>query len=234
MKKYETAEMFDDIAPKYDFLNRLLSFRIDVLWRRRSIKILEKRSHETILDVATGTGDLALACMKMKPVPKKIIGIDVSEKMKAKAVKKIEKKGYSETIEIQYGDGENIRFEDNTFDVVTVAFGVRNFENPDRGLSEMLRVARPGGTICILEFSTPKNPFFGALYKFYSFTVLPATGRLFSGNAAAYDYLPESIVKFPCGSDMIDLMKKTGYVDTFFKPMTFGTATIYIGSKPQA
>jgi len=221
--------MFDNIAPAYDFLNRLLSLNIDKCWRKQLRKLLDKSNSETVLDVATGTGDLAIECARNKK--RKIIGIDIAEKMLAEGRKKIEKKKLQAYIELKYGDGENIDFETNTFDSVIVGFGVRNFENLEKGLSEMHRVTKPNGKVFILDFSMPRNRLLLWFYKFYFFCVLPTIGKLFSKNKYAYKYLPESVSRFPQYEEMNAVLSKTGYSNIFYKPLTFGIATIYSGQK---
>jgi demethylmenaquinone methyltransferase / 2-methoxy-6-polyprenyl-1,4-benzoquinol methylase len=229
-KKAAVESMFDSIAWRYDFLNHFLSFGIDRLWRRRAIKTISgyyKKPH--ILDVATGTGDLAIAALKLNPV--KIEGIDISLKMLAIGKEKIAKKGYTGTIELTPGDSENIPFNDNVFDVAMVAFGVRNFSDPVRGLSEMKRVIRDDGMIMVLEFSKPSGFPFRLLYNFYFRNILPLFGRLFSKDKAAYRYLPDSVMKFPDNEDFIKLLALAGFSDNRQIKLTGGVASIYIGIK---
>jgi demethylmenaquinone methyltransferase/2-methoxy-6-polyprenyl-1,4-benzoquinol methylase len=229
-KKAAVESMFDSIAWRYDFLNHFLSFGIDRLWRRRAIKIISeycKKPH--ILDVATGTGDLAISALRLNPV--KIAGIDISIKMLAIGREKIEKKGYSGIIELTLGDSENIPFNDKVFDVAMVAFGVRNFSDPMRGLSEMKRVIRDDGLIMVLEFSKPSGFPFRLLYNFYFRNILPLFGRLFSKDKAAYRYLPDSVMKFPDNEEFIKLLDLAGFSDTRQIKLTGGVASIYIGIK---
>jgi len=228
-KKEQIATMFDRIAPKYDFLNHTLSFGIDKLWRRRAIKLISDCSPETILDVATGTGDFAIAALKSGA--KKITGIDISKEMVAIGKEKISRMGLDEKISLTTGDSESIQFPDNTFDAATVAFGVRNFENLDKGLQELYRVIKNGGILCILEFSNPRNPFIRFWYKFYSRSLMPWFGKLVSGDSSAYTYLPESVAEFPCGEKFITFMKNSGFVHIREYRLTFGIATIYLGKK---
>ena len=196
-KKEAVESMFDSIAWKYDFLNHFLSLNIDRLWRRRAIKIISQSyKSPNILDVATGTGDLAIAAMKLNPA--KITGIDISRKMLEIGKEKIKKRGFSGTIDLIQGDSEKIPFINNTFDVAMVAFGVRNFSDPVKGLSEMNRVIRNGGMIMVLEFSKPTGFPIKPLYNFYFRNILPFFGRLFSKDKEAYSYLPDSVMKFPC------------------------------------
>jgi demethylmenaquinone methyltransferase/2-methoxy-6-polyprenyl-1,4-benzoquinol methylase len=229
-KKAAVESMFDSIAWRYDFLNHFLSFGIDRLWRRRAIKIISgyyKKPH--ILDVATGTGDLAIAAIKLNPV--RITGIDISMKMLAIGKEKIERKGYSGIIELTQGDSENIPLNDDLFDVAMVAFGVRNFSDPMRGLSEMKRVIKQKGMIMVLEFSKPTGFPFRLVYNFYFRNILPFFGRLFSKDKSAYRYLPESVMKFPDNEEFLKLLAITGFSDTRQIKLTGGIASIYTGIK---
>ncbi len=229
-KKEQVARMFDDIAWRYDFLNRFLSARIDKIWRRKAVNELRGRQLDTVLDVATGTGDLALALYKQLH-PEHITGIDISENMLAYGRIKIKDKGLSQRIDLQYGDSEKIPFDDNRFDAVTVAFGVRNFEDLDKGLCEMFRVLKPGGKAVILEFSTPRNKIFRSIYHFYSFNILPFVGRLVSKDKKAYRYLPESVRAFPYGAAFKAHMENCGFSEPHARSLTFGIASIYTGVK---
>jgi demethylmenaquinone methyltransferase/2-methoxy-6-polyprenyl-1,4-benzoquinol methylase len=229
-KKQQVAEMFDNIAPKYDFLNHFLSFGIDKIWRRKAIKLLVKHSPKMILDVATGTGDFAIASLKTGA--QKVIGIDISEEMLSVGRKKIEAMGLSQQISLQKGDSEELVFMDGSFDAVTVAFGIRNFENLSMGLNELNRVLKPGGVVCILEFSKPRNFPIKQIYSFYSFYILPFLGRLFSKDNSAYRYLPESVEHFPDGEELLNLLKDCHFVEVRQFRQTFGVATIYMGIKP--
>jgi demethylmenaquinone methyltransferase / 2-methoxy-6-polyprenyl-1,4-benzoquinol methylase len=228
-KKEQIANMFDHIAPKYDFLNHTLSFGIDKIWRRKAIKLISGNSPESILDVATGTGDFAIAALKTGAV--KITGIDISKEMVAVGKEKIRKMGLEDKIELVTGDSEAIKFPDQTFDAATVAFGVRNFENLGRGLNELFRVLKKGGTLCILEFSKPRQPVIRFMYKIYSRSIMPWFGRLVSGDRSAYTYLPESVEEFPDGEKFIIFMQKSGFKQIQEFRLTFGIATIYIGLK---
>jgi len=228
-KKSQVAEMFNNIAPKYDFLNHFLSFGIDRLWRKKAIRVINSVKHSNILDIATGTGDFAIQALKVGP--EKIIGIDISEGMLSEGRKKMAKLGIDDKIELLTGDSENISFGDNTFDVVTVAFGVRNFENLKKGLLEMHRVLRDGGTVCILEFSRPEKFPMKQLYNFYSFYILPILGRLFSRDKSAYTYLPESVKDFPYGKEFRKILTDAGFIQVEEDRLTFGIATIYRGKK---
>ncbi len=229
-KRAEVESMFDSIAWRYDFLNHFLSFNLDRLWRRRAIRIISG-SFKTplIIDVATGTGDLAIAALKLNP--KRISGIDISKKMLEIGKEKIQKNGYSDKIELLFGDSENIPFEDKLFDVAMVAFGVRNFANPLKGLSEMRRVVRDGGMIMVLEFSKPLGFPFKPLYNFYFKNILPLFGRFFSKDKAAYTYLPDSVMKFPDNEKFLDLLVQAGWSETRQIKLTGGVASIYTGFK---
>jgi demethylmenaquinone methyltransferase/2-methoxy-6-polyprenyl-1,4-benzoquinol methylase len=196
-KKESVRVMFDDISPKYDFLNHLLSFGIDRLWRKKLVRMLGERKPVKVLDVATGTGDLAIAISSLKP--QKIVGIDISEKMLEIGRQKLTEKGLNQIITLQRADAEKIPFSDNSFDAITVAFGVRNYENLEMGLTEMHRVLRPGGVMLILEFSHPESFPMKQLYAIYSRYVIPVMGRIISGNSSAYTYLPQSVAAFPSG-----------------------------------
>lgn len=229
-KRVVIESMFDSIAWRYDFLNHFLSFGVDHLWRRRAIRIIsENYKNPKILDVATGTGDLAIAAMKLKP--SKITGIDISQKMLEIGRKKINDKGFSGKIELIAGDSENIPFGDNVFDVAMVAFGVRNFSDPLKGLSEMKRVIRDKGMIMVLEFSKPSGFPFRLVYKFYFRKILPFFGKLFSKNKDAYNYLPDSVMKFPDNERFLKLLAFAGFSCTRQVKLTGGVASIYTGIK---
>jgi demethylmenaquinone methyltransferase/2-methoxy-6-polyprenyl-1,4-benzoquinol methylase len=228
-KKVQVADMFNNIAPKYDFLNRFLSAGIDKKWRRRAIKELCKENPKTILDVATGTADFALAALQANP--DKIIGIDISDKMLQIGKEKIAHKSLNEKIQLMLGDSEHLPFENNTFDAVTVAFGVRNFENLTQGLTEILRVLKPNGTLLVLEFSNPRKFPIKQLYRFYSKYILPTIGWIISRDRAAYTYLPESIKAFPDGEKFLHICSSVGYKETKWIPLTMGICSIYIAKK---
>lgn len=228
-KKVQVADMFNNIAPKYDFLNRFLSAGIDKKWRRRAIKELCKENPKTILDVATGTADFALAALQANP--DKIIGIDISDKMLQIGKEKIAHKSLNEKIQLMLGDSEHLPFENNTFDAVTVAFGVRNFENLTQGLTEILRVLKPNGTLLVLEFSNPRKFPIEQLYRFYSKYILPTIGWIISRDRAAYTYLPESIKAFPDGEKFLHICSSVGYNETKWIPLTMGICSIYIAKK---
>jgi demethylmenaquinone methyltransferase / 2-methoxy-6-polyprenyl-1,4-benzoquinol methylase len=230
-KKEQVAEMFDRIADRYDFMNRFLSARTDIGWRKKAIRILKKDKPQLILDIATGTGDMALMAYKMLK-PAKIVGIDISAQMLEVGRKKIEKEGLGDKIELQGGDSETINFAENTFDAVMAAFGVRNFENLEKGLTEMLRVLKPGGQLVILEFSTPKRKAVRGLYNLYMGIVAPQVARWFRQNKEAYQYLNESSNAFPDRQLLVDILNKIGYSDTRFKSLSLGICCIYTGRKP--
>ena len=229
-KKQQVARMFDSIAFKYDFLNRFLSAGIDVQWRKKAISQLKSLHPQQVLDVATGTGDVAIMTYnQLKPA--KITGIDISEGMLELGRKKIEKMGLEPFISLENGDSETINYPDNTFDAITVAFGVRNFENLEKGLKEMYRVLKPGGKLVVLEFSRPKQAGFKNLYNLYMNVVAPGVGKLFSKNRAAYQYLNDSVQSFPERDQFMQIVQSTGYKDTYFKPLSLGICCIYCGSK---
>ncbi len=231
-KKEQVAQMFDNIAPKYDFINRFLSARIDISWRKKAIKELQNIPHNYMLDVASGTADLPLMMMNLlNPAPQKITGIDISEGMMEYGRKKINAKNLQHVIDLQNGDSEAINFNDNTFDAVTVSFGVRNFANLEKGLAEMLRVTKKDGKIVILEFSCPIIPGVKGLYNLYSNIVAPGAGKLIAGNAAAYSYLNKSIAAFPEGENFIAILQKLGYKNCTKKRLSLGICTIYTGRK---
>lgn len=228
-KKEQVAEMFDGIAGRYDFMNRFLSLRIDVLWRKKAIGFFKKDQPRVILDVATGTADMAIRASKMLS-PDRIEGIDISPNMLAIGQKKIEKEGLAGKIHLQVGDSETINFPDGAFDGVMVAFGVRNFENLEKGLSEILRVLKPGGQLVILEFSKPSQPF-RSIYNLYMGVIAPGLAKLFRQDKKAYQYLNESAGAFPDGPRMVDILNKCGYSDTRFKSLSLGICSIYSGRK---
>ncbi|MDA9554757.1 bifunctional demethylmenaquinone methyltransferase/2-methoxy-6-polyprenyl-1,4-benzoquinol methylase UbiE [Pelobium sp.] len=229
-KKEQVATMFNNISKTYDFLNHFLSLGIDIIWRKKAIKELEKDQPQMILDVATGTGDFAFEAIE-KLKPKKVIGVDISRGMLDIADEKIIKRNKSEVFEVRLGDSEKLLFDDATFDAVTVAYGVRNFENLEKGIADMLRVLKPGGKAVILEFSKPKTFPIKQLYSFYFHYITPTIGKIFSKDASAYSYLPESVNAFPDGSRFTDLMDKVGYKNTKCKPLAFGICSIYTGTK---
>ena len=229
-KKDEVEQMFDNISHRYDFLNRLLSAGIDVQWRNKVVNMVSETNPGTILDVATGTGDLAIALAK-KNTQAKITGFDLSAGMLEIGRKKIAEKHLSNQIDMIQGDAENMPFQDNTFDAITVAFGVRNFETLEKGLKEIHRVLKPGGTFIILEFSMPEQFPMKQLYNFYFKNVLPVIGKTFSKDHRAYTYLPESVQAFPYGEKLNNILKSLNFVAPKDKKLTFGIASIYKSSK---
>ena len=228
-KKNQVALMFDNISPKYDFLNHFLSLGIDILWRKKAVKILKKYDPKVILDVATGTADFALEATRLNP--EKIIGVDISDGMLAVGRVKVKKKGFEHLIELKNADSENLPFEDNSIDGITVAFGVRNFENLKKGLSEFKRVLKPNGVAIILEFSKPKSFPFKQLYNGYFKNILPVLGKVVSKDNAAYTYLPESVKAFPDGKAFTNILDEIGFKKTKCKTLTFGISSIYIAEK---
>ena len=227
--------MFNNIAANYDFLNHFLSLGIDILWRRKAIRVLKKYFSEKnitgarILDIATGTGDFAMEAIKLNP--EKITGVDISEKMLEAGKEKIKKLSIENKIELLYADSENLPFNDNSFDGITAGFGVRNFENLEKGLSEMHRVLRDKGIAVILEFSKPEKFPIKQLYNFYFKNILPLAGKIISKDHRAYTYLPESVSAFPDGKVFLEIMKKTGFGNLKQIPLSFGIASLYIGEK---
>lgn len=232
-KKQQIARMFDNISGSYDFLNHFLSLGIDIYWRKKAIGLLQKSSAswrtKNILDIATGTSDFAIEAVRLNP--KKIIGIDISEKMLAIGKKKIKKLNLERNIELLLADCENLPFKNNSFDAILVGFGVRNFENLEKGLSEMYRVLDVNGTVVILEFSRPKRFPLNYIFNFYFKNILPNIGKFISKDKTAYTYLPQSVQTFPDGQDFLQIMKKTGFSDLQQIPLTFGIASIYIGKR---
>jgi demethylmenaquinone methyltransferase / 2-methoxy-6-polyprenyl-1,4-benzoquinol methylase len=229
-KKQQVAAMFDDIAFNYDFLNRFLSAGIDIRWRKKAIKQLLDLQPKKILDVATGTADVAIMASGILH-PEKITGIDISDGMLEIGRQKVTKAGLENTIELLNGDSETINFDDNSFDAVTVAFGVRNFQQLEKGLHEIRRVLKPGGRLVVLEFSKPKMPGVKSMYNLYMKVICPNLGKLFSKNRNAYKYLDESIQKFPEGKNFTIILDNLGYTNTYCKPLSLGICSIYCGTK---
>jgi demethylmenaquinone methyltransferase / 2-methoxy-6-polyprenyl-1,4-benzoquinol methylase len=228
-KKQEVAEMFNNISAKYDFLNHFLSLGIDKLWRKKAIKMLKELKPNRILDIATGTGDFAIESLSLKP--SEVIGIDISEGMLSKGREKMQQRKVDHIISMRLGDSENLPFEDHYFDALTVGFGVRNFENLEKGLSEMLRVIRPEGKLLILEFSKPKKFPIKQVFGFYSKRLIPFIGKMVSKDKRAYAYLPESVEAFPEGKNFEVILEKLGYKDVKSTLVSGGIATIYSGTK---
>lgn len=229
-KKAQVADMFDNISPRYDLLNRLLSGGIDIYWRKKAVRKLATARPQLILDIATGTADLAIEALHSLQ-PEKIIGVDISEGMLAFGRKKLAKMGLQDKIELRSGDSEALPFADNTFDAAMVSFGVRNFENLDKGLADICRVLKPGGMLMVLEFSQPTAFPIKQLYAFYSLHILPRIGKTISKDGAAYSYLPESVKAFPYGEDFLRHMRGAGFTDTQCETLTFGIVSVYTGKK---
>lgn len=228
-KKEQVATMFNNISKRYDLLNHLLSLGIDIYWRKKAIKLLKPEKPKLILDIATGTGDFAIEALALNP--DKVIGVDISEGMLKVGKEKIKRKNLEGKIELQMGDSEKLLFDDNKFDAVIVSFGVRNFENLEKGLQDMHRVLKPGGTTVIVEFSKPTMFPFKQVYNFYFKSILPLIGKMVSKDNAAYTYLPESVKEFPDGERFLEILGSKGFKHTKCITLTFGISSIYIGKK---
>lgn len=228
-KKEQVAKMFNNISHRYDFLNHFLSLGIDKLWRKKAISLLRPQNPKLILDVATGTGDFAIQALVLNP--DKVIGIDISTGMLDVGRVKIRERKLDSKIELLEGDSEKLPFEENKFDAITVAFGVRNFENLELGLREIKRVLKPGGMLVVLEFSKPRSFPFKQLYNFYFKSILPGVGRMVSADKSAYTYLPASVEAFPDGNDFIQVLQRVGFNKTQCRTLTFGISSIYTGTK---
>jgi len=228
-KKEQVTQMFDNISENYDGLNRVISFGIDVRWRKKVLALVAAKNPETILDIATGTGDLAI--LMANTSAKKIVGLDLSAGMLEVGKKKIAEKQLTNKIEMVLGDSENIPYNDNHFDAITVSFGIRNFENLEKGLSEILRVLKPNGIFVILETSVPEKTPYKQGYAVYTKYILPLIGKLFSKDNVAYGYLSESASVFPYGEKLNNILRKIGFIEVAAQPQTFGVATIYTASK---
>nr|WP_241491415.1 bifunctional demethylmenaquinone methyltransferase/2-methoxy-6-polyprenyl-1,4-benzoquinol methylase UbiE [Lacinutrix mariniflava] len=228
-KKEQVTKMFDTISGEYDGLNRVISFGIDIKWRKKVVEIIKATNPEIVLDIATGTGDLAINLAETSAT--KIVGLDISSGMLEVGKTKIAAKNLDTKIEMIIGDSENMPFQDNTFDAITVAFGVRNFETLEKGLKDILRVLKPGGTFVILETSVPTKFPFKQGYKFHSKVILPTVGRLFSKDKTAYKYLSDSASVFPYGEALNNILRNIGFINVKDLPQTFGVATIYTASK---
>ncbi|MGC4022240.1 MAG: bifunctional demethylmenaquinone methyltransferase/2-methoxy-6-polyprenyl-1,4-benzoquinol methylase UbiE [Cyclobacteriaceae bacterium] len=228
-KKEQVARMFDSISSKYDFLNHFLSLGIDIRWRKKAIRLLAADKPKQILDVATGTGDFAIEALRLNP--EKVTGVDISEGMLEIGRQKIKANGYEQFIELKSGDSENLPFEENKFDAITVGFGVRNFENLEKGMSEILRVLKPNGRLVVLEFSKPRMFPMKQLYSFYFNWMLPKIGKAVSNDPSAYTYLPESVRAFPDGQDFISVLSKLGFKNATCQPLTFGISSLYTATK---
>jgi demethylmenaquinone methyltransferase / 2-methoxy-6-polyprenyl-1,4-benzoquinol methylase len=228
-KKEEVAEMFNNISKKYDFLNHFLSLGIDKIWRKKAIGMLAEIQPKRIIDLATGTGDFAIAAMKLNPT--EVVGVDISSGMLEVGKVKMKEKGLDQIISLQLGDSEDLPFEDNYFDALTVGFGVRNYQNLEKGLAEMLRVVRPGGKLIILEFSKPKKFPVKQGFGFISKYIIPFFGKLISKDKRAYQYLPDSVAAFPEGQDFMDILSRLNYRNVQQRLVSGGIATIYSGIK---
>jgi len=227
-KKDQVTEMFDSISYRYDFLNHFLSLGIDKIWRKRAVQLLKDYNPKSILDIATGTGDFAIESLTLRP--ERVIGVDISEGMLEKGNSKLMKKGLEDKIKLQYGDSENLPFKNNSFDAITVGFGVRNFENLELGLSEIKRVLKAGGKFAILEFSKPKKFPIKQSFRFYSKYIIPVLGKRLAKDKSAYSYLIESVEAFPEGEEFTKILSAIGFKDVRFMLLTGGIATIYYGT----
>jgi demethylmenaquinone methyltransferase/2-methoxy-6-polyprenyl-1,4-benzoquinol methylase len=229
-KKKQVTSMFDGISKSYDLLNRIISLGIDVVWRKRVIRLLKKENPKILLDIATGTGDLVIAMTQLDT--DEIIGLDISPGMLEIGKQKIHSQQLSHRIDMQLGDSENLHFKEATFDAVTVAFGVRNFENLDKGLQEIFRVLKPNGNLVVLETAVPKNSVLKTFYKLYTQNIMPFVGKLLSKDRSAYQYLSDSAAAFPCGDAFNNILAKNGFIDVEDMPQTLGVASIYVAKKP--
>ncbi|QJX48403.1 bifunctional demethylmenaquinone methyltransferase/2-methoxy-6-polyprenyl-1,4-benzoquinol methylase UbiE [Hymenobacter taeanensis] len=230
-KKSQVANMFNSIAGKYDFLNHFLSAGTDIYWRRKAVSELKQLRPARILDIATGTADFAIETLRAAAPDAKVTGVDISEGMLDVGRRKLEAKGLSHRIKLELGDSESLPFADNEFDAVTASFGVRNFENLEKGLAEMRRVLRPGGKLVVLEFSKPTAFPLKQAYNFYFRRILPVFGKLISKDNSAYTYLPESVQAFPDGPDFLAILRKVGFTSPAWQPLTFGISSIYTAQK---
>ena len=229
-KKKQVEQMFDNISEHYDGLNRVITFGIDQKWRKKVVKIVREANSNSILDIATGTGDLAIMFAEHTSA-KKIVGLDISEGMLNVGRKKVRQNNLDNRVDLVVGDSENLPFKDNSFDAITVSFGIRNFETLEKGLSEILRVLKPNGKFVILETSVPTKFPYKQGYKIHCNLILPLIGKLFSKDKNAYSYLSESAANFPFGEDLNNILRKTGFIDVKDYPQTFGVSTIYVSSK---
>lgn len=229
-KKTQVTHMFDGISKSYDLLNRIITLGIDVLWRKRVVKLLQKEQPKSILDIATGTGDLVLELAKINA--DKIIGLDISPGMLEIGKQKVKNKQLEDRIDMQLGDSEALPFDKETFDGVTIAFGVRNFENLELGLQEIFRVLKPNGALVVLETAVPQNRLLRSLYSLYTQKIMPFIGKLFSKDPSAYQYLSDSAAIFPCGEQFNNILHKNGFIEVEDFPQTLGVSSIYFARKP--
>lgn len=229
-KKTQVTRMFDGISKSYDMLNRIITLGIDVLWRKRVVKMLKKEEPNSLLDIATGTGDLVIELAQLEA--DKIIGLDISPGMLEIGRQKVKSKQLESRIEMQLGDSEALHFGNQTFDAVTIAFGVRNFENLDLGLQEIFRVLKPNGTLIVLETAVPNNSILKMFYSFYTQKIMPFIGNIFSNDQSAYQYLSDSAAIFPCGEAFNNILRKNGFIQVEDFPQTLGVSSIYFGKKP--
>jgi len=229
-KKTQVTHMFDGISKSYDLLNRIITLGIDVLWRKRVVKLLQKEQPKSILDIATGTGDLVLELAKINA--DKIIGLDISPGMLEIGKQKVKNKQLEDRIDMQLGDSEALPFNKETFDGVTIAFGVRNFENLELGLQEIFRVLKPNGALVVLETAVPQNRLLRSLYSLYTQKIMPFIGKLFSKDPSAYQYLSDSAAIFPCGEQFNNILRKNGFIEVEDFPQTLGVSSIYFARKP--
>jgi len=229
-KKTQVTHMFDGISKSYDLLNRIITLGIDVLWRKRVVKLLQKEQPKSILDIATGTGDLVLELAKINA--DKIIGLDISPGMLEIGKQKVKNKQLEDRIDMQLGDSEALPFDKETFDGVTIAFGVRNFENLELGLQEIFRVLKPNGALVVLETAVPQNRLLRSLYSLYTQKIMPFIGKLFSKDPSAYQYLSDSAAIFPCGEQFNNILRKNGFIEVEDFPQTLGVSSIYFARKP--
>ena len=229
-KKKQIINLFNSISPNYDSLNRIMTFGIDIVWRKRVVRLVQKQKHNSILDIATGTGDLALSLAKLNS--NIIVGLDISKEMLSIGKQKVLSKNLNHRIKMQSGDSEDLSFKDESFDIVTISFGIRNFENIEKGLNEIKRVLKSKGTLVILETSVPKNIIVKSLYLLYVRYIIPLISFILSNNRNAYQYLSDSAIAFPCGESFNNILRKNGFIEVDDFPQTFGVSSIYFAKKP--
>ncbi len=229
-KKKQIINLFNSISPNYDSLNRIMTFGIDIVWRKRVVRLVQKQKHNSILDIATGTGDLALSLAKLNA--NSIIGLDISKEMLSIGKQKVLSKNLNHRIKMLSGDSEDLNFKDESFDIVTISFGIRNLENIEKGLNEIKRVLKSKGTLVILETSVPKNTIVKSLYLLYVRNIIPFISSFLSNNRVAYQYLSDSAIAFPCGESFNNILRKNGFIEVDDFPQTFGVSSIYFAKKP--